>query len=39
MFNFLFSISGGREKKRVVLNRVGADLQTFKSGSNNGGVA
>ena len=39
IFNFLFSFSGRREKKRVVLNRVGADLQTFKSGSNNRGVA
>ena len=39
MFNFLFSFSDRREKKRFVLNRVGADLQMFKSGSNNRGVA
>ena len=37
----LFSFSDRREKKRFVLNRVGADLdlQMFKSGSNNRGVA
>ena len=39
IFNFLFSFSDRRGKKRFVLNRVGADLQMFKSGCNNRGVA
>ena len=36
---FSFSFSGRRERQRFVLNRDGADLQGFRSGSNNGGVA
>ena len=39
MFNFLFSFSGRRQQKRFVLKRVGAELQMFKSGCNNRGVA
>ena len=34
-----FSFSGCREEQRFVLNRVGADLQVFISGSNNRGTA
>ena len=39
IFNCFFSFSGWREEQRFVLNRVGADLQVFISGSNNIGVA
>ena len=39
IFNLLFSFSGKREQKRFVLKRVGAELQMFKSGSNNTVVA
>ena len=39
IFNCFFSFSGWREEQRFVLNRVGADLQVFISGSNNRGVA
>ena len=39
IFDFYFSFSGRRDYQRFVLNSVGADLQMFKSGSNNRGVA
>ena len=39
IFNCFFSFSGWREEQTFVLNRVGADLQVFISGSNNRGVA
>ena len=39
IFNCFFPFSGWREEQRFVLNRVGADLQVFISGSNNRGVA
>ena len=39
IFNFLFSFSGRRGQKRFVLKRVGAELQMFKSGSNNTVIA